>query len=121
MDVEDEQEDQLHPVFKALADPTRRRILDYLREQPRTTGWLCTRFENLSRYAVMKHLRVLEEASLVVVRRAGRRRFNHLNYMPIRLIYERWMGPYAELWAAALLRLKDHIEDPNDDRGNSRK
>jgi DNA-binding transcriptional ArsR family regulator len=117
MDAEDELDDQLHFVFKALADPTRRRILDHLRAGPRTTGWLSSCFENLSRYAVMKHLRVLEEAGLVVVRRVGRRRFNHLNYLPIRRIYERWMGPYAELWSSALLRLEDHIEDNEGNRG----
>lgn len=110
MVAENELDDKLHIVFKALADPTRRRILDYLRERPRTTGWLSGRFDNLSRFAVMKHLRVLEEANLVVVRRVGRRRFNHLNYVPIRMIYERWMGPYAELWSSALLRMKNHVE-----------
>ena len=71
---DDANDRELHPVFKALSDPRRRRILDYIRDRPRTTGWLCARFENLSRYAVMKHLNVLEQAGLVIVKRKGRQR-----------------------------------------------
>ncbi|MCC7477277.1 helix-turn-helix transcriptional regulator [bacterium] len=102
--------DELDPVFKALADGTRRKILDLLKDRAQTTGQLCAEFPQLSRFAVMKHLGVLEGAGLVVVRRQGRERFNHLNSVPIRQIYERWMGPYAELWSSSLLRLKDYVE-----------
>jgi DNA-binding transcriptional ArsR family regulator len=83
----------LTPVWKALADPTRRRLLDLLRARPRTTGELAARVP-LSRFAVMKHLGVLARARLVLVRRRGRERWNHLNAVPIRRIYERWLSPY---------------------------
>ncbi|MCG8459998.1 MAG: metalloregulator ArsR/SmtB family transcription factor [Holophagales bacterium] len=100
-------------TWKALADPTRRTILDLLRDGPLTTGALAERFE-MSRYGVMKHLRVLEEASLVLVRRHGRERFNHLNAVPIRRIYRRWIQPFAEAPADALLRLQRLAEHPGD-------
>jgi DNA-binding transcriptional ArsR family regulator/uncharacterized protein YndB with AHSA1/START domain len=94
------------PVWKALADPTRRRILDLLKDQPRTTGDLCTAF-SLSRFAVMKHLGVLEGAGLVVVRRNGRERWNHLNAVPLRRIYEHYIDPVSDHLATSLLRLAD--------------
>ena len=103
-------QDELDPVFKALADPTRRRILDLLKDRAQTTGQLAAAFPQLSRFAVMKHLGILEAAGLVIVKRKGRERFNHLNSVPIRQIYERWMGPFAELWSSSLLRLKDYVE-----------
>lgn len=99
----------LTPVWKALSDPTRRKILDLLKERPRTTGDLCDAFE-VSRFAVMKHLTVLEEAELIAVRRHGRERWNHLNAVPLQRIYERWLRPYEAEWASALLQLKNHIE-----------
>jgi len=102
--------DELDAVFKALADPTRRGLLDQLKDGPRTTGQLCAAFMQLSRFAVMKHLGVLESAGLLIVKRQGRERYNYLNSVPIRQIYERWMGPYAELWSSSLLRLKDYVE-----------
>lgn len=102
--------DELDAVFKALADATRRGLLDQLKDGPRTTGQLCAAFASLSRFAVMKHLGVLESAGLLIVRRQGRERYNYLNSVPIRQIYERWMGPYAELWSSSLLRLKDYVE-----------
>jgi DNA-binding transcriptional ArsR family regulator/uncharacterized protein YndB with AHSA1/START domain len=91
-------------VWKALADPTRRRILDLLAEEPRTTGGLCEAFP-LSRFAVMKHLGVLEAAGLVLVRRRGRERWNHLNAVPLRRIYERYIDPVSGRLAASLLAL----------------
>ncbi len=96
-------------VWRALADPTRRAILDLLRERPRTTGELTEAFPT-SRFAVMKHLAVLQKAGLVVVRRRGRERWNHLNGVPLRTAYERWMRPYADRWASSLLRLKEAAE-----------
>lgn len=98
-------------VWKALADPTRRRLLDLLKERPRTTGELADRFE-VSRFAVMKHLDLLERAGLIVVRRQGRERWNHLNAVPLQRIYERWMSPYAAQWASSLLQLTRHVEAP---------
>lgn len=101
--------DDLTLVWKALADPTRRTLLDLLRERPRTTGELCAAFE-VTRYAVMKHLTVLEEAELIAVRRQGRERWNYLNAVPLQRIYERWLRPYEAKWASALLQLKQHVE-----------
>jgi DNA-binding transcriptional ArsR family regulator len=102
--------DDLGPVWKALADPTRRRLLDLLKERPRTTGHLCDQFP-VSRFAVMKHLAILEQAGLVIVGRQGRERWNYLNAVPIQQIYERWISGYQALWASSLLRLKARIED----------
>jgi DNA-binding transcriptional ArsR family regulator/uncharacterized protein YndB with AHSA1/START domain len=101
--------DDLTPVWKALSDPTRRKILDLLKERPRTTGDLCDSFL-VSRFAVMKHLAVLENAELIVVRRRGRERWNHLNAVPLQRIYERWLRPYEGQWASALLQLKHQVE-----------
>jgi DNA-binding transcriptional ArsR family regulator/uncharacterized protein YndB with AHSA1/START domain len=108
--------DPLAPVFKALADPTRRRLLDLLAEGPRTTGDLCRRFRT-SRFAVMKHLGVLERAGLVNVRRRGRERWNHLNPVPLRAVQERWLSPLADRWAGALWGLKRTAEGRGDVAG----
>lgn len=97
-------------VWKALADPTRRAILDELRDGPKTTGQLVAAFPALSRYGVMKHISVLEEANLLVHRRDGRKRWNHLNAVPLRRIYERWVSKYEDQWAKALNRIKDIAE-----------
>lgn len=102
---------QLDPVWKALSDPTRRALLDMMRGGPRTTGELCGEFD-MSRFGVMKHLTVLTDAGLVVVRRHGRQRLNHLNAVPIRQIYERWVGKFAGREAAGLLQLKQLAEGP---------
>ena len=96
-------------MWRALADPTRRRILDLLRKRPRTTGELVTEFET-TRFAVMKHLKVLALAELVLVERRGRERWNHLNPVPIQRIHRRWMRPFEEEPADALLRLKARAE-----------
>ncbi len=97
-------------VWKALGDGTRRRLLDLLREGPRTTGGLCTAFPQLSRYAVMKHLAVLESAGLVLARRRGRERLNHLNPVPLQQVIDRWVGRYAALWSRTLVDLKHTVE-----------
>ncbi|HXI22005.1 MAG TPA: metalloregulator ArsR/SmtB family transcription factor [Gemmatimonadales bacterium] len=101
--------EDLAPVWKALADPTRRAILDLLRQAPRTTGDLADRFA-LSRFGVMKHLGILVEAGLVTVRREGRLRWNALNPMPIHQIYRRWIRPFETAAADRLMRLKLHAE-----------
>jgi DNA-binding transcriptional ArsR family regulator len=93
-----------------LASPTRRRILDLLRQGARTTGELAALFPEVSRYAVMQHLRVLEAADLVVPRRQGRYRHNHLNPVPIERIARRWIGPYRDSWSAALATVREEVE-----------
>lgn len=101
-------------VFKALADPTRREILDSLFERD---GQTLTELEGalpMSRYGVMKHLRVLEEASLIATRRRGREKLHYLNPVPIRLVYERWVSKYSEGWASTLTDLKRNLEEEND-------
>src|SRR6202522_189382 len=98
-------------VFKALADPTRRDLLDELyREDGQTLGMLEERF-SMTRFGVMKHLKVLEEAGLVVTRKHGREKLHFLNAVPIRLVHDRWVSKYAEPWAAALSGLKHKLED----------
>jgi uncharacterized protein YndB with AHSA1/START domain/DNA-binding transcriptional ArsR family regulator len=98
-------------VFKALADPTRRGLLDELFSQDgQTLSALETRLP-MTRFGVMKHLRVLEEAGLVATRRRGREKFHFLNPVPIRLIHDRWVSKYAEPWAATLTGLKRQLEE----------
>jgi DNA-binding transcriptional ArsR family regulator len=97
-------------VFKALASPVRRQILDDLRDQPMTTGTLCTHFAEIDRCTVMQHLKVLEAADLVIVERKGRERWNHLNPLPIHAIHERWIGPHAAAAVGRLARLKMELE-----------
>jgi DNA-binding transcriptional ArsR family regulator len=102
--------DELDPVWRALSNPMRRRMLDLLREGPLTTGDLTERFPDLSRFAVMQHLGVLEEAGLVVPVREGRSRYNYLNPVPIQQIYDRWVSEYMQPWTDALTSLKDELE-----------
>ncbi len=97
-------------VFKALAAPVRRALLDALKDRPQTTGELCARFPALDRCTVMQHLKVLEAADLVIVRREGRERWNHLNPLPIKAIHDRWIGPYAARAVELLDRLKSDLE-----------
>jgi uncharacterized protein YndB with AHSA1/START domain/DNA-binding transcriptional ArsR family regulator len=97
-------------VFKALADPTRRALLDELfRQDGQTLGALEARF-TMTRFGVMKHLKQLEEAGLVVTRRRGREKVHYLNPVPIRLVHDRWVSKYAEPWSAALSDLKHRLE-----------
>lgn len=101
----------LDPVWKALSDPTRRAILDLLRDQPRMTTEIVDTFPHLTRFGVMKHLEALREAGLVNTREEGRQRWNSLNVFPIRQIYERWVSPFQELWAGQLLGIKNLAEE----------
>ena len=97
-------------VFRALADPTRRELLDELfRQDGQTLSALEERF-SMTRFGVMKHLRQLEEAGLVVTRRRGREKLHFLNPVPIRLVHDRWVSKYAEPWAAGLSELKQNLE-----------
>jgi DNA-binding transcriptional ArsR family regulator len=98
-------------VFKALSDPTRRHLLDRLfQSDGRTLTDLESELE-MTRFGVMKHLRVLEDAGLVVTRRAGREKLHFLNPVPIRLIHDRWIDKYTERRVSALAELKDRLEE----------
>ena len=97
-------------VFKALADYRRREMLDLLRDKPRTTGDICKHFKNLDRCTVMQHLGVLEKAELIIVKREGRNRWNYLNPLPIKEIYDRWISRYATHAIDILARMKQDLE-----------
>ncbi|MDX0626449.1 helix-turn-helix domain-containing protein [Sinorhizobium medicae] len=99
-------------VFKALANGLRRQMLDALKEKPQTTGMLCERFTKLDRCTVMQHLKVLEEAGLVLARREGRERWNHLNAVPIQAIHDRWISQYAGYAMSVLTALQRELEEP---------
>src|SRR5215471_16162589 len=103
--------DDLDEVWRALSDRTRRAILDLLRDGPRTTTEIVEAFPHMTRFAVMKHIDVLREAGLIHTRESGRQRINSLNVVPIRQIYERWVGRFEELWSSHLLRIKDMAEN----------
>jgi DNA-binding transcriptional ArsR family regulator len=98
-------------VFKALADPTRRELLDRLRADDGQTLSALEASLPMSRFGVMKHLRVLERANLVVTRRRGREKLHFLNPVPIRQIHDRWVSKYAEPWVSALTDLKRDLEE----------
>jgi DNA-binding transcriptional ArsR family regulator len=102
---------ELDHVWRALADETRRRILDCLRGGPKTTTQLVEQFPGLSRFGVMKHLQVLRDAGLVNTHEEGRTCLNSLNAVPIRQIYERWVSKFAEHWATTLIGLKESMEN----------
>jgi uncharacterized protein YndB with AHSA1/START domain len=97
-------------VFRALADPTRRALLDALHERDGQTLVALTAPHHMTRIAVAKHLRLLEDAGLVVSRRRGREKLHYLNPVPIRLIHDRWVSKFAESWAAGLVGLKRELE-----------
>jgi DNA-binding transcriptional ArsR family regulator len=98
-------------VFKALADPTRRFLLDRLYERDgRTLSELESELD-MTRFGVMKHLRLLEGAGLVVTRRSGREKLHYLNPVPIRLIHDRWIDKYRERYVSALADLKNELEE----------
>ena len=101
-------------LWRALASPWRRRLLDLLRDGPATTGALARQIPELSRFAVMQHLGVLADAGVVLIERRGRDRFNYLNAVPLREWYERWVQPLADIDAAALLAFKRAVETGED-------
>jgi DNA-binding transcriptional ArsR family regulator len=108
--------DDLDLVWKALADPTRRAILDLLRQKTRTTTEIVERIPSISRFGVMKHLAVLRGAGLVQTREVGRSVVNSLNVVPIRLIYDRWVSDYQDLWVRKLTSLKRSLEKEENKR-----
>jgi DNA-binding transcriptional ArsR family regulator len=97
-------------IFKALADYRRREMLDVLRDKPQTTGDICKRFKGLDRCTVMQHLGVLEKADLIIVKREGRNRWNYINTLPIKEIYDRWISRYATHAIDILARMKHDLE-----------
>lgn len=97
-------------IFKALAHRRRREILDMLKDAPRTTGMLCEAFTDMDRCTVMQHLKVLEDADLVIAKRDGRERWNHLNSLPIKQIHDRWISAYAGHALSILDQLKNDLE-----------
>lgn len=103
--------DELDAIWKALSDPTRRAVLDLLRQGPLSTTRIVEAFPHLTRFGVMKHIDVLREAGLISTREEGRQRMNSLNAVPIRRIYERWVSRYEEFWADKLLQLKDDFSE----------
>jgi DNA-binding transcriptional ArsR family regulator len=103
-------------VFRALADPTRRELLDQLFEQDGQTLSALEERLPMTRFGVMKHLKVLEEAGLVTTRKRGREKLHFLNPVPIRLIHDRWVSKYAAPWASALTELKRDIENEEKER-----
>lgn len=113
-------EEQWDKLWRALADPTRRKILDLLVAGPQTTGQLAQAFPKLTRYAVMKHLGLIEKAGLLSIRRQGRLRWNYLNQVPLRALYERWLIRFMEPVAANLLSLARHVEQKNKKKIDSR-
>lgn len=98
-------------VFKAMADPTRRGLLDSLFERDGQTQKELEAGLEMTRFGVMKHLKVLEEANLVVTRKRGREKHHFLNPVPIRLIHDRWVSKFSEPWAAGLTELKEDLEE----------
>ncbi len=97
-------------IWKALADPTRRRLMDLVREAPRTTGQLVDEFEEIGRCAVMKHLSILEKVKLILPKKEGKNRWNYINAIPLQEVYERWVKKYEAQWASNLLQLKELSE-----------
>ncbi len=109
------------PIWKALADETRRSILDALVDGPKATGDLVELFPHLGRTTVMMHLDILTEAKLVLVKREGRMRWNHLNAMPIQLIYDRWVNWQVRDATTLASGLKSFVEKNNSPRTHKRK
>ena len=107
--------DEMDAVFRALAHPDRRRMLDMLKHRPGMNVNELTDEFDFTRYAVMKHLKVLEEANLVVSRREGTARLLYLNAIPIQMIYDRWISEFSSLWAPALTGLKYNLENEEDE------
>jgi DNA-binding transcriptional ArsR family regulator len=103
-------------VFRALADPTRRSLLDELYKQDGQTLRALEQRLPMTRFGVMKHLKVLEQAGLLTTKKRGREKLHFLNAVPIRLVHDRWVSKYSEPWAAGLSELKQEIEENEDDR-----
>lgn len=110
MSTSKNERDREERIFKALADHRRRKILDLLKDSPRSTGEICTHFNELDRCTVMQHLGVLEKAGLIIVKRSGRFRWNYINPLPIKEIYDRWISRYAGHAIDLLAHMKRNLE-----------
>jgi DNA-binding transcriptional ArsR family regulator/uncharacterized protein YndB with AHSA1/START domain len=110
---------EVNDLFKALGHPIRRGILDYIKEGPKTTGFLNEQFKDVSRYAIMKHLTMLVEANLIIVRREGRHRLNYLNVIPLEYLSGRWVNKYQSTVASSLFNLKSSIERGKKEMSNT--
>ncbi|NIV11000.1 MAG: helix-turn-helix domain-containing protein, partial [Aliifodinibius sp.] len=97
-------------IFRALSDPSRRKILDIVKNNPGINVNDITEFFDFSRYAVMKHLKILEDTELIISQRSGKFKKLYINVMPIQLIYDRWISQYSEMWAKNLSSLKHSLE-----------
>ena len=111
MSTEKKERERQEAVFKALADYRRREMLDLLKDKPQTTGDICKYFKDLDRCTVMQHLGVLEKAELIIVQRRGRHRWNYINPLPIKEIYDRWISRYATHAIDILARMKHDLEN----------
>ncbi len=116
----DHADDPLDAVFRALSSPVRRRLLDLLRGGALSTSDLGEAFPELSRFAIMQHLRVLEKANLVVPIKMGRQKMHYLNAVPIREVYERWVGRFESHWAGALVGLRRSLEASEEEQNIAR-
>jgi len=112
--------DSMNHVFEALAHPVRRKILDVVKDRPGCSVHEVCDFFEISRIAVMKHLRVLARAELIVSRKEGRTRELYFNAVPIQMIHERWTTDYSALWASGLTRIKYRIESMQPRSGTKR-
>ena len=106
--------ESMDKLFQALASEARRRILDIVRDQPGANVLEVTRHFDVSRIAIMKHLKVLEDAGLIVSEKEGRTRHLYFNVVPIQMIHERWTSEYSAMWAGALTTFKHRLENNND-------
>ncbi|MFD1736317.1 helix-turn-helix domain-containing protein [Bacillus salitolerans] len=106
-------EDNLNDLFKALGHPIRRTILDLLKNGPKTTNDISDQFDEVSRFAIMKHLNQLVDANLVLIRREGRNRLNYINIVPLEYLSDRWVTKYQSIMAQSLFTLKSNIEGEN--------
>lgn len=109
-EFKNQQDEQDEKVIKAIASADRRRILDLLRDEPRTTGAICSELPWLNRCTVMQHLSVLEKARLIITRKEGRYRWNYLDVSPIQRFHERWIQAYTAPSARLLQRLQSDLE-----------
>ena len=113
--------DSMDAVFRAMGSPTRRRILDIVKNQPGcSVNEVCEGFE-MSRIAVMKHLRILKDADLILSEKTGRTRSFYHNSVPIQMIYDRWTTEYSALWASSMTRVKYRVEGRRKKRGRKDK
>ena len=113
MSIARKERERQERIFKALADYRRREMLDLLKDAPLSTGDICTHFREIDRCTVMQHLGVLEKADLIIAKRDGRHRWNYINPLPIKEIYDRWISHYAVHAINVLAHMKRDLEGGN--------